>query len=419
MNDWRAWLRNQSPWNLGALIAVTALAGWLLFVIPKLFFALLALFVLGVVMAKLSEPLGQDEAGVVSGWWDHRIKVVLKGRIFLPPGAILTKISLQWQPIEFRVTCQSSDEVPLTLDLRTAFRIPRDEQAIRTVSEHFGEDTENMHRQVIDTLVVHIRDVVGERAMGQVDRDFGKIADEVMWRSRPALVEMGFEPRPLSVANVVLPADWVAEREKKISLDAHLRTLTTKLAIEDQISATRSRREANERLTAERARADADTYAELRRLEVARARIAVADESRASERDHARALAELEAYKLAERLRIEGGHHEENIQRMIVERLPEILEAKGKLLPNLRTYIAGSHDKGLVSLMTGLAGFGPDIMRELTNLIGSLSGGPTAEFSSDGPRPQIAAADGSSADAAVRTAQQDASHAEVVESPTE
>ncbi|WP_239380093.1 hypothetical protein, partial [Frankia sp. CIT1] len=71
MNDWRAWLRNQSPWNLGALIAVTALAGWLLFVIPKLFFALLALFVLGVVMAKLSEPLGQDEAGVVSGWWDH------------------------------------------------------------------------------------------------------------------------------------------------------------------------------------------------------------------------------------------------------------------------------------------------------------------------------------------------------------
>ncbi len=425
MNDWRVWVRNLSPLHVGwaAAAAATALAGWLL-VAPQIFLALLALFVVGVgvgvgvviPMARLSEPLGQDEAGVISGRFDGRIKVVLSGRFFVPPGANFTRISLKWRPIEFSISCQSSDDLPLTLDLRGAFRVPRDEHAIRAVSEHFGDDAENMCRQVIDTFVVHIRDVVGERSTGQVDRDFGKISDETMRRARPLLMEMGFEARPLSVENVVLPSEWATERKKKMSLDAHLRTLVTKLEIEDQISAARSRREANERLEAERAKADAEAYAELKRLEIARARMMLADQNRALERDHARALAELEAYKLAERLRIESGHHEEAVQRMIVEKLPEILEAKGKLLPNLRTYIAGSHDKGLVSLMAGLADFGPDIMRELTNLIGSVSGGPAAELSGGAPS-QIAPASGSAADVSGMTARHSAAESEVVEPP--
>ncbi len=65
---------------------------------------------------------------------------------------------------------------------------------------------------------------------------------------------------------------------------------------------------------------------------------------------------------------------------MIVKQLPAILDAKNKLLPNLRTYIAGPHENGLVGLMTGLASFGPDIMEELKEFVASLSGGVEAQL---------------------------------------
>jgi SPFH domain / Band 7 family len=370
----------EQPGVFVALVALATTAALLLTIlqlyIAIIFWTISFIATLGVKVAQWTQPLRPDQVALIAGRIGSRVdKIVWRGRMMLMPGQISTIISLRWRHVPFEVECRSGDEVPVpvTIALRAAFRVPRVEDAIRVVAEEFGDNHDGMREAVVACLVSEVRDVVGGCPAEQVDRAAGSIAEEAMRRAAPKIVAMGFEPGQLTVTTVELSPEWRDELAKRIATQARSGTVDAELAIEDHISRAAVERRNRELVEAEKAKADANLYSQLRQVELARAHMQLEREKQALEREHLTAMAELEFYKLREKLGIESGYHEERIQRMIVERLPQILEAKGKLLPNLRTYIAGQHDNGLIGLMAGLAEFGPDIMQELKGFVRSLS----------------------------------------------
>ncbi len=218
-----------------------------------------------------------------------------------------------------------------------------------------------------------------------------------------------------------LPPEWITEQSKRAQLLARQGTIELDIDIEDRTSAAKAAREAKaRRVTAEteadvehyaemqrietarakadmehyaemqrietaRAKADMEHYAEMQRIETVRADMRIQGEQRHLDLQHARAMAELEEYKLARRLEIRSSHHEYILQEEIVERLPAILEAKNKMFPQLRTYISSAGDEGLLGLLTGLNAGGPEIIEELRSLQKSLGQGVGQPDADPGP----------------------------------
>jgi hypothetical protein len=384
----------QEPYAVVGLVAVLATTVLLLvFKAPWValgIFSIIVVTLVGVKVKQWTHPLRQDEVAVVSGRFGGAIKVVMSGRMFLRPGEISTKLSLRWQQVRFRVECRSGDEVPMTFSLHSAFRIPRNEAAILTVAEKFGDDEAAMQQQVSACLVGHVRDVVGACAADEADRATGEIAEEAMRRARENLAGLGFESEQLTVEGVELSDEWRATLTNRAAKRAEIGAVEAELEIEDRVNRARIARETQSRLADEKAKADANYYTQMRQVELERVHMQLADDRRELERRHERAMAELEVYRLKETLGVQSAYHDVNIQRMIVEQLPQILEAKGKLLPNLRTYIAGPHDNGLAGLLTGLADFGPDIVKELGSLFSSVVSGERDQLPETAEqRPQI------------------------------
>lgn len=392
-----------APSPLGNLARAVVVVGWggsLVFTVfttigsPGLTVVLLVLIViLGVSMARFVVPVGRDEAVLVWGRLFGPTTVSTGdrvGRATVPPGAKWAKLSLRVQPVALQVDCQSADFVPVTIKLKGAFCIHRTEDAILRAFDRFGDDQKQMRRLVAETLAGHVRDMAGQTSAKEATRVAGMIAGEALNRAGRYMAYLGLEPVSLTIEDVVLPPAWVDERKKALALGARLDAVNIQIELENRIAAAQAKRDADDRLTAEKAKADAHAYDERVRLQMARERLQLKAETQALELEYSQKLAELDAFKLRETLRVQTDYNDVTIQRMIVEQLPAILEAKGKLLPNLRTYIAGPHDDGPVGLMAGLATFGPDVMAELKNFIAVLSGGETQLESAQ--RQQISAA---------------------------
>ncbi|OHV27501.1 hypothetical protein CC117_31160 [Parafrankia colletiae] len=303
-------------------------------------------------------------------------------------------MSLAWQPVSFEVECRTFDEIPVAFGATGSFRLRYDLRALAAVARAFGGNHGTMKDHVKACYMGQLRDVVGASTAADIDRNAGHATAEAMRRSVHILSRDGFELSPLVAERVDFSDEWRNEQGQRQVLEARSHRVTRELEIERAVHRERAMFAAMEQEIKAEATAKSNSIIELERIRIAEAHLALNRKKRSDDREHEQAMAVIEAFRLAEMLRTKAGYHEVLIQQQIVERLPEILEAKGKLVPNLRTYIGGSQGKGLVELITGLAAIGPDIMPELRDVINSLSksGSPDAITGPDpgpatGPRP--------------------------------
>jgi regulator of protease activity HflC (stomatin/prohibitin superfamily) len=372
---------------------------------------------------KIVKPVGPDEVGIVSGRWGlgrGPVRVVLTGRARVVKGERLDLLSTALRPVGFSVACQSADDVPMTIMLRGAFSIPRVESAIRAVIENFRLDEDVMREWVTDCFQAQVRYVAGRHTAAQAEQESGLLAAEATRRAVPYLTAMGLQLTPLIITDVELPAAaYLREKARARELQARLAAVDVHNEIEDRSSAAAARREAAARLEHERAKADALRYAEEQRIEAARLQMLLDEDKRAWDRRHERVMAELEAFRLFKSLEVRSQYQETIIREKLVNDLPKILEAKGKLLPTLRTYFAGARgtegQNELLELMAGLAELGPEIMQEVHNLLGSIRGEVPPQLTAEHPPSPI---EPSSAPAADTVAGAGAEQVDVHPNPT-
>lgn len=382
-------------------------------VLVAVLLALSTAFALGVTM--MEHPLGPDEVGIISGSAlagrllsaGGPIRVVLGGRPLLVRGERLDRLSVRFRPVTFEVQCQSADRLPVTIKLQSGFAVPRDEASIRAVVGQFGLDISVMQQWVVDCLHTCVRDAATRHPADEIVLQTMRLAAEADAQAAPRIGWAGFTVVPLAVLEVTLSDRWRSEREQQATLRAQRDTATLQDEIENQRFAAAARREADALREGERARADATLYAEQQQLKVRREELALKnkqrredldfmDQQRRQDRAHEREMAEVVAFRLLKKLEVRSQYQEMLIREKIVEDLPQILEAKNKLAPNLRTYIAGEREAGkdgLLGLLTGLAAFGPDVMQAVRELVGSLGVGGAAPEVTAGPAPALEAGD--------------------------
>jgi hypothetical protein len=407
-------MRTDTAYKAGA-VAVAALLVAVLWgtgqhaagVLIAVLLALSTAFALGVKMMERSHPLGPDEVGVISGSAlagrllaaGGPTRVKLSGQPLLLRGERLDRLPVSLQSVPFEVKCQSGDRWPVTIELKAGFAVPRDEAKILAIVRVFGPNISAMRDWVESLLHACVRDAAGRHTADQIDRQSIGLAGQAAGQAVQAIGSAGFISFSLAVHKVTLSDRWREEREQQAGLQARRATQALEIDLEGQRHAAAARREADARREGERARVDATLYAEQQRLKIQQEELALKnkqrredldfmDQQRRQDRAHEREMAELVAFRLLKELEVRSQYQEMLIREKIVEDLPQILEAKNKLAPNLRTYIAGEREsgkEGLLGLLTGLATFGEPVMEEVRQLVGSLKVGGSAPEVIGGP----------------------------------
>jgi regulator of protease activity HflC (stomatin/prohibitin superfamily) len=326
-----------------------------------------------------SSPLEPNEVAIVYGRLfagrDAPPRVVLSGRVASLPGERVRRVSLAIRSAEVATQCPSADRIPIDVKVRVSYHVPRGTEAVLQFCHCFpGEEPwEQVAAEVVSRVTGHVRAAVGSVSTDQLEVDTNVLRDQVRDDSAPDLEQLGLEVTAVSVIDIIPPPGYVAQKARQREMREQQVTAELDVELQDRLHRARAEREAEEHRTRERARVDADHYAEQRRTEIARDRMNLEAERLAMQRAHDRAMAEVEATRLRLELTAHGEHEQVALRKAIVERLPEILEARGKVLPGLRTYIAESGGRGLPELITGLAGFGLPIMDEVRKIFGDAA----------------------------------------------
>jgi uncharacterized membrane protein YqiK len=347
-------------------------------------------------MAKWSSPLEPDEVAVVYGRLfagrDAPPRVVLSGRVVALPGERVRLVSLAIRSVEVATRCPSADWIPIDVKIRASYRVPRGTEAVLRFCDGFPakpdkDPWELVAAEVVNRLTGHLRAAVGSVQADHVEVDSNVLRDLVRDNSAPDLEQLGLELTSVSVIDLVPPRGYVEQKARQREMREQRVTAELDVELQDRLHRALAQRAAEEHRTREQARADADHYAEQRRTEIARDRMHLEAERKALEREHDLAMAQVEATRLRLELQAHGEHEQVALRKVIVEKLPEILEARGKVLPGLRTYIADSGGRGLPELITGLAGFGLPIMDEVRKIFGDAAQDVLPELDSGEPEP--------------------------------
>lgn len=370
-----------------------------------------------------------DEALLVSGKKSHGDEYPFRiitghGAFVLPIRNRVSILTLAMQESEVGEECVTKQGIALLCRAVIAFKVGDDRESIANAARRFMEDQDHMSVLTGRIFAGHLRSIIGSMTVEEIIRERQRLAEEVLDQSKPEMEKIGLVVDSLQIqsiddrgsgyiaalaaphqANVQRDAQIAQAQAEQASAQARQESLRNQAEYDRQTSITR----AGYKAEVDRAQAAADAAGPLATAEAqkavlqAQAELAIRN-AELREKELIASVqkpAEAEAYRIrtlaqaeADRTRLQAEATTAGqgiaLQRMLVEKMPEIIGAAGSQLQNANVTVLNGAD-GLGELVAGLAGQAGQLLRVVQEGIGTVrppDRTPEVSAASDGtPRP--------------------------------
>ncbi len=353
-----------------------------------------------------------DEALLVSGkkskdeGMPFRI-VTGHGTFVLPIRSRVSTLTLAMQESEVGEECVTKQGIALQCRAVIAFKVGDDHESIANAARRFLEDQDRMSILTGRIFAGHLRSIIGSMTVEEIIRERQRLAEEVLDASKPEMEKIGLVVDSLQIQSIddrgsgyiaalAAPHQAAVQRDAQIakaqaeqaSAQAQQESLRNQAEYERQTSITQAGYKAEvDRAQAQAAAAGPLATAEAQKAVLeAQAELAVRN-AELREKDLIATVqkpAEAEAYRIktiaqaeADRTRMQAEATATGqgiaLQRMLVERMPDIIAAAASQLAGANVTVLNGAD-GMGQLVAGLAGQAGQLMRLVQDGMGSATG---------------------------------------------
>ena len=342
-----------------------------------------------------------DEAMLVSGKKHSDDGLPFKivtghGAFVMPVRSRVSTLTLAMQESEVAEECVTKQGIALVCRAVIAFKVGDDHESIANAARRFLDDQEHMSVLTGRIFAGHLRSIIGSMTVEEIIRERQRLAEEVLDQSKPEMEKIGLVVDSLQIQSIddkgsgyivalAAPHQAAVQRDAQIaqaqaqqaSAQAQQESARNQAEYERQTSITKAgykaevdkaqaeAGQAGPLATAEaqkaviKAQAElAERNAELKEKEL----LATVNKPAEAEAFRIRTLAEAESQRT--RLQAEATATGQGIalQRMLVEKMPEIISAAAAQLANANVTVLNGAD-GLGQLVAGLAGQAGQLMK--------------------------------------------------------
>jgi uncharacterized membrane protein YqiK len=350
-----------------------------------------------------------DEAMLVSGAKSRDPNLSFRivtghGSFVLPIRSRVSYLTLAMQESEVAEECVTKQGIALLCRAIIAFKVGDDFESISNAARRFLEDQDRMTVLTGRIFSGHLRSIIGSMTVEEIIRERQRLAEEVLDASKPEMEKIGLVVDSLQIQSIDdrgsgYIAALAAPHQAAVQRDAQIAQAQAEQAsAQAQQEANRNQAE-YERQTAvtkagykaeiDRAQAQAGAAGPLATAEAqkavleAQAELAIKN-GELKEKELVASVqkpAEAEAYRIrtlakaeADRTRMQAEATSTGqgiaLQRMMVERMPEIVSAAASQLANANVTVLNGAD-GLGQLVAGLAGQAGQLLRMVQQGIGT------------------------------------------------
>ena len=342
-----------------------------------------------------------DEAMLVSGKKNTENGLPFKivtghGAFVVPIRSRVSTLTLSMQESEVAEECVTKQGITLLCRAVIAFKVGDDHESIANAARRFLEDQDHMSILTGRIFSGHLRSIIGSMTVEEIIRERQRLAEEVLDQSKPEMEKIGLVVDSLQIQSIDdrgsgYIAALAAPHQAAVQRDAHIaQAQAEQAAAEAQQKSLRAQAEYQRQTQVAQAgyKAEVDTAqsqaAAAGPLATAEAQRAVIDAQKDLATRNAQLKeqellatvqkpAEAEAYRIrtiaeaeAQRTRVQAEAtatgHGIALQRMLVERMPDIIGAAASQLSNANVTVLNGAD-GLGQLVAGLAGQAGQLMR--------------------------------------------------------
>jgi uncharacterized membrane protein YqiK len=359
-----------------------------------------------------------DEAMLISGkrHTDNGLPfriVTGHGAFVLPIRSRVTTLTLSMQEAEVAEECVTKQGIALLCRSVIAFKVGDDHESIANAARRFLEDQDHMSVLTGRIFAGHLRSIIGSMTVEEIIRERQRLAEEVLDASKPEMEKIGLVVDSLQIQSIddrgsgyisALPAPHQAavQRDAQIAQSqaeqaanqARQESLRNQASYERETQVT----QAGYKAEVDRAQASAAAAGPLATAEAqkavlqAQAELAVRN-AELKEKELIASVqkpAEAEAYRIttlaeaeAQRTRVQADATASSqgiaLQRILVEKMPEIIAAAASQLANANVTVLNGAD-GMGQLIAGLAGQAGQLMKMVQEGLNGpgTGGGPMA-----------------------------------------
>jgi flotillin len=362
-----------------------------------------------------------DEALLISGKKAQQDELPFRivtghGAFVLPIRSVVSTLTLAMQEAEVGEECVTRQGITLLCRAVIAFKVGDDHESIANAARRFLDDQDHMAVLAGRIFAGHLRSIIGSMTVEELIRERQRLAEEVLDASKPEMEKIGLVVDSLQIQSIddrgsgyitalAAPHQAAVQRDAMIakaqaeqaSAQAQQESLRNQAEYERQTSVTQAGYKAEvDRAQAQAAAAGPLSTAEAQKAVLeAQAELAVKN-AELKEKELIASVqkpAEAEAYRIrtlaaAEsdrtRLQAEATATGQGIalQRMMVERMPDIISAAASQLANANITVLNGAD-GLGQMVAGLAGQAGQLLRLVQDGLGPNGSHPEL-MSSDG-----------------------------------
>lgn len=372
-----------------------------------------------------------DEALLVSGKKNREnglpFRIVTgNGTFVLPIRSRVSTLTLAMQESEVAEECVTKQGIALLCRAVIAFKVGDDHESIANAARRFLEDQDRMSVLTGRIFAGHLRSIIGSMTVEEIIRERQRLAEEILDASKPEMEKIGLVVDSLQIQSIDdrgsgYISALAAPHQAAVQRDAHIaqaqaeqaaaqarqESLRNQAEYERQTSVT----QAGYKAEVDRAQSQANAAGPLATAEAqkavleAQAELAVKNGD-LKEKELIAAVqkpAEAEAFRIrtlaqaeADRTRMQATATATGqgiaLQRMLVERMPDIISAAASQLANANVTVLNGAD-GMGQLVAGLAGQAGQLLRLVQGGIGTNGDGPASELGGrpaardDGPNP--------------------------------
>jgi flotillin len=349
-----------------------------------------------------------DEALLVSGKkarsGDLPFRIVTgHGAFVFPIRSRVSTLTLSMQESEVAEECVTKQGITLQCRAVIAFKVGDDFESIANAARRFLEDQDRMSILTGRIFAGHLRSIIGSMTVEEIIRERQRLAEEVLDASKPEMEKIGLVVDSLQIQSIDdrgsgYIAALAAPHQAAVTRDANIaKAQAEQAAAQAQQESVRNRAEyerqtsvtqAGYKAEVDRAQAQAAASGPLATAEAQKAvleaqaelaiknaelkekeLIASVEKPAEAEAFRIRTLAQAEADRT--RLQAEATATGQGIalQRMMVERMPDIIEAAASQLSNANVTVLNGAD-GLGQMIAGLAGQAGQLLRLVQDGLG-------------------------------------------------
>jgi uncharacterized membrane protein YqiK len=365
-----------------------------------------------------------DEAMLISGkrHTDNGLPfriVTGHGAFVLPIRSRVSTLTLAMQEAEVAEECVTKQGIGLLCRSVIAFKVGDDHESIANAARRFLEDQDRMSVLTGRIFAGHLRSIIGSMTVEEIIRERQRLAEEVLDASKPEMEKIGLVVDSLQIQSIddrgsgyiaalAAPHQAAVQRDAQIAQaqaeqsanQARQESLRNQAAYERETQVT----QAGYKAEVDRAQAQASAAGPLATAEAqkavlsAQAELAVRN-AELKEKELIASVqkpAEAEAYRIktlaeaeAQRTRVQADATASSqgiaLQRILVEKMPEILAAAASQLSNANVTVLNGAD-GMGQLIAGLAGQAGQLMKMVQEGLNG-SGIPVGPLAVAGPQP--------------------------------